>query len=147
MDRFLCCVRCNPDCHNMKNTHLYLLFFFPILLSSCLKLEEDKKYLSFWTAQNLVEETVLYINDNPVGKMTTSESIPDCADLTIVRVPLDNTDDMKLTIKNATEGLWDIGVINLYSVANGLSIKPETDSSIFVTQGLDDMCTMIELKW
>lgn len=131
----------------MIKSHLYIIVILPILFSSCLKLEEDKKYLSFWTQQEITEETVLYINDSPVGKMKTSETIPDCQDITVVRVPLENKDDMQLAIKNTSEGTWDIGVVNLYSVANGLSIKPETDSSIFVTQGLDDTCTMIELKW
>lgn len=132
---------------HMKKSFLFCLLFLSLVLSSCLKLEEEKQFLSFWTQKAIDQETVLYINDVAVGKMKTSESMPDCEDLTLVRVPLDNKDDMHLTLKDSSEDIWEIGTVNLYSVANGLSIKPETDSSIFVTQGLDDSCTMIELSW
>lgn len=118
-------------------------------LQSCLPKEGHLEVLSFWTDSMIDSNTVytLYINDKPVGAMENRYEDVECDMTGLINVEITDNKDMNLKIKDSTGSSVDIGMINLSSPANGLSIKPNGPVEIFVTHGIDDPCTLVRLRW
>lgn len=133
----------------MKNLQIVLFFCFCIAFNGCMPLEEDTMTLSFWTDRELASEefTLIYANETLIGKFENTLEDPGCADLGLLDLIIDSGEDLQLSVQNETGDAIDIGVINLFSVSTGIKIKPSDRGEIFVSQTIDDLCTLVKINW
>ncbi len=136
-----------------KIKHMSKYFFFVAIIVSCfyscLPVEEESMMLSFWTETELSDSgfTKIFINDESVGSITKVLNDPICGDAGLLNVPLDDTKDMHIDIRNSSGQKIKLGLINLYSVSQGIKIKPAREGALFVALDLDDPCVLIRLAW
>lgn len=132
----------------MKYTVCFLLFIL-VAFQSCMPLMEQEDTISFWTDMDLDsnKEYVLLINDVLVGKFERSIDEVSCGDAWLIDIPLENEDDMNLSLKVDTEEITEIGMINLYGVSNGIKVKSNYEGALFVQHDIDESCTRVRVRW
>tara|TARA_R110000737_G_scaffold315724_1_gene325816 strand:- start:651 stop:1013 length:363 start_codon:yes stop_codon:yes gene_type:complete len=120
-----------------------------MVLQSCLPREDHLEVLSFWTDTIIDVDTeyALYINDERVGSIEERYENVECNMTGLINVEIIDNQDMNLLIMDSNGSIVDIGMINLSSPSNGLSIKPKGQVEIFVTHEIDDPCTLVRLRW
>ena len=120
-----------------------------VLLSGCYALEEENKTLSFWTDKEMGVNDfhMLYANDKYLGDLMTAPNDPICSDSILINHNIIQSEDLILTVRNSSGESTEIGMINLFSVAQGIKIKPSEKGEINVFQSYDEVCTLIFLNW
>jgi len=81
------------------------------------------------------------------GKFERSIDEVSCGDAWLIDIPLENEDDMNLSLKVDTEEITEIGMINLYGVSNGIKVKSNYEGALFVQHDIDESCTRVRVRW
>ena len=122
-----------------------------MLFYSCsyyLEQEVDTRELIFYTDIMIGEDrsVLLQINGDVIGDITFDDILPSCDNLNHLRYASSN-EDLELSIIINEEVIHHIGTINLFTVSQGIKIKPTEQGNINVNMQLDDSCARVKLRW
>ncbi len=131
----------------MKYTILYALFVLTCI--NCTTIVENEATVSFWTDMDLDSnvEYILFINDNPSGKFIYSQNDAVCGDIQLIDIPITNEEDMILKLKTNLGEIINIGMINVYGISNGITVKSNYNNALFVQHDIDEYCTRVRVRW
>ena len=128
-------------------SRLVVIFMMSLGITGCFTSSDEGKVLSFWTDHGIDEEYNLYINDNYAGQLSDNLLDPICGEIGLLDFKMYESEDLFLSVQDSHGELFEIGMINLYSVSTGIKIKPADNGMISVQRDLDDACTLVYLNW
>ena len=134
----------------MKSVHSLWFVMFVCAFSGCFAFEEEEvSTLSFWTdrAYKKGESISLLVNGENLGELSQDLKEVDCSTPGLLDYHMNKSEDLNLSVIDSKNDTVDLGTVDLYSVAKGISIKPRKDAEIFVNRSLDDVCTLVYLNW
>ena len=133
----------------MRTLKIGILFFLIGVINGCLPAKEETLTLSFWTDKEYANDgfDMIYANEIYVGELNKNLDSPICNDPDLVNFIINKSEDLQLTVQNEIGESIEIGIINLFSIARGIKIKPAENGEIYVDQSLDNVCTLVYLNW